>query len=88
MRLLWAGDKFSVDIVKGAPEYIGLLGALATGERQIPCEGLAFVNEDIVKQPGKYLFRVVVSAQNAPTKEYSVFATLADNWKATDMRPI
>jgi hypothetical protein len=86
-RLMWAGNKFSVDIVQGAPEYIGVLSALARGETQIPCEGMAFANEDIIKEPGEYFFKVVVSARNAPVKEYSIMATLANDWKATDIRP-
>jgi hypothetical protein len=87
-KLMWAGNKFVVDVVKGVPEYIGVLQVLATGEKQIPCEGMAFVHKDIIKDPGEYLFTVVVSASNAPVKEYSIVATLADHWKAADMRPL
>jgi hypothetical protein len=78
----------STDIVKGAPDYIGMLEVLATGQRNIPCEGIAYVHEDIIKDSAEYLFKVVVSARNAPVKEYSVIATLTDDWKAADMRPI
>jgi hypothetical protein len=86
--LMWTGYKLSKDIVKGAPDYIGVLEVFANGERNILCEGLGYAREDIIRDPGEYLFKVVVSARNAPVKEFSVIAMLTDDWKAADMRPI
>jgi hypothetical protein len=87
-RLIWVGDTDSVDLVKGAPGYVGLMNLLDTGEKQVPsAQGWSFTRQTMFDEPGEYLFRVIVNGRNASPKGYAVKLTLTGDWQTATMQP-
>ena len=80
MKMIWAGDTDTVDIVRGAPEYIGLFNVLSNGERHAVARSWSLAHRNMFNEHGEYIFKIVVSAKNAQPKEYEIVGTLTDDW--------